>query len=418
MWFVVRTYRTLLGMPGAAAFFVAACVGRLGIAMTSLAIVWLVHSEAGSFGVAGVVAAGFAVAEGLVGPQMARFIDRYGQTRILPPLLLAHAAAVATMVFIAVTGGPAWSLVAGGILMGSTIPQLGALSGTRWSGMLRDRHSDLLHSAFALEALANGAAYLIGPGVASVLGAAGHAVVGTAIAGGLIVSGGLALSLQRRTAPPVGVEREHRSRDGGLLTPGFAVFLALNVGLGGFFSLVRLGVTAFGTEKEMAALAGVLFVLSNAANLAAGWLYGLIKWPGTRRVQLAVAAAGLAVGSVPLVFAGSPLLAGAGVVATGLMLSVIGISGITLIQATIRPSVLTQGFTWLNSASAAGSAAFAALGGVVIDRAGAHGGFLLLLAVTTFIAGIGGLGLRLLPADDARRGGDGTNRQHESLAEP
>ena len=372
--------------------------------MTSLAIVWLVHSAAGSFAVAGVVAAGFAVAEGLVGPQMARLIDRYGQTRILPPLVAAHALAVATLVVVAAAEGPTWSLVIGGVLLGSTIPQLGALSGTRWSAMLRDRHSDLLHSAFALEVLANGAAYLIGPGVVSVLGASGHAVLGSAIAGGLIVSGGLALCLQRRTAPPVGVDnkpREARGRSGGLLRPGFVVLLGLNVGLGGFFSLIRLSVTAFGTEKEVPALAGVLFLLANAASLSAGSLYGLAKWPGTRRVQLVVATAGMAVGSLPLAFAGSPVVAGAGVIATGLALPVILILSSTLIQATARRSMLTQGFTWLNSASAAGSAVFAALGGVAIERAGAHGGFLLVLVVVSTLAVVCGMGMWWLPGEDS-----------------
>lgn len=388
-------------MPGAAAFFVAACVGRLGIAMTGLGIVWLVHSESGSFGVAGVVAGGFSVAEGVVGPQVARLIDRHGQTRILAPLVLAHVATVATLVFVAVTGRPTWSIVVGGVLMGSTIPQLGALSATRWSAMLPGRHSELLHSAFALEAIANGAAYLIGPGVVSVLGASGYAVVGTAIAGGLIASGGLALSLQRRTAPPVGADREHRGRDGELLRPGFAVLVGLNVGLGGFFSLVQLSVTAFGAEKEVPELAAVLFVLSNAASLAAGWFYGLARWPGTRRAQLAVVSAGMAVGSLPLAFSGSPLVAGAGVLATGLTVPVILILSSTLIRATIRPSVLTQGFTWLNSASAAGSAAFASVGGVVIDRAGAHGGFLLVLGVAGMLAFVGGAGMWWLPGEDS-----------------
>lgn len=394
---VVRTYRTLLAIPGAAAFFIAASIGRLGIAMTSLGIVWLVHAESGSFAVAGAAAGGFSVAEGLAGPQIARLIDRYGQTRILAPLVLAHGSAVGTLLFVVMAHAPTWSVVAGGVLMGSTIPQLGALSATRWSALSPGRHGDLLHSAFALESLANGSAYLVGPGVVSVTGASGHAVVGTALAAGLVVGGGLALSLQRGTAPPVERDTSRRRHEGGLLRPAFAVLFCLNVALGGFFGAVQLSVTAFGTEIGAPGLAAMLFVLSNVASLAVGWLYGVARWRTAAPVQLAVATAAFAAASVPLAFAGSPAVAAVGVAATGLMVPVILILSSTLTRAAVQPAVLTQAFTWTNSGSAAGYAGFAGLAGLVIDRAGAHGGFLLVVAVAASLAVVGGVGRRWLP---------------------
>ena len=90
------TYRSLLRTPGAAAFFLTATAGRSGIAMTGLGIVWLIHAHTGSYGTAGLVAGGFAVAEAVAGPQLARLIDRYGQTRVLPAVLGAHTAAAGT----------------------------------------------------------------------------------------------------------------------------------------------------------------------------------------------------------------------------------------------------------------------------------------------------------------------------------
>ena len=78
------SYGSVLRMPGAWKFFLAAAPARIGIAMTGLGIVWLVHGSTGSYAVAGTVTGGFAVAEALAGPQVARLIDRYGQTRMLP----------------------------------------------------------------------------------------------------------------------------------------------------------------------------------------------------------------------------------------------------------------------------------------------------------------------------------------------
>src|ERR1700751_2965593 len=102
------TYRTLLRAPGAAAFFLTAAVGRVGIAMTSLGIVWLVHTQTSSYATAGLVTGGSQVAEAVAGPQLARLIDRFGQSRVLPPALLAHAVAVATLWALVAAGTPDW----------------------------------------------------------------------------------------------------------------------------------------------------------------------------------------------------------------------------------------------------------------------------------------------------------------------
>src|SRR5437016_13551317 len=100
------TYRTLLRAPGAASFCLTAAVGRVGIAMTSLGIVWLVHARTGSYTTAGLVTGGFAVAEAVAGPQLARLADRFGQARALPAALAAHAVAVAALLALVTAGAP------------------------------------------------------------------------------------------------------------------------------------------------------------------------------------------------------------------------------------------------------------------------------------------------------------------------
>jgi len=177
------TYRTLLRAPGAAAFFLTAAVGRVGIAMTGLGIVWLVHARTGSYATAGLVTGGFAVAEAAAGPQLARLVDRFGQTRVLTPVLLAHATAVAALLALVAAGSADWLLTVGGALAGATIPQLGALSAARWAALLRGDQASALPTAFALESLANEVGYLAGPVLVSILGASGYPAAGTVLAG-------------------------------------------------------------------------------------------------------------------------------------------------------------------------------------------------------------------------------------------
>jgi hypothetical protein len=396
------TYRTLLRSHSAAAFFLTAAVGRVGIAMTSLGIVWLVHARTGSYATAGLVTGGFAVAEAVAGPQLARLADRFGQTRVLPPALLAHAGAVTTLLALVAAGTPDWLMTAGGVLAGATIPQLGALSAARWAALLRDRRATALPSAFALESLANELAYLAGPALVSILGASGYPAAGTVLAAVLVVGGGMCFAAQRRTAPEASAAagRHHTSR--GLLRPGFAVLAGVNLAIGGFFGAMQISVTAFALEHGSAGIAAALFTVSSCASLLAGWLYGLRQWRTVLRVQLAVAAGGLAIGCLPLLLARSLFELGFGVALTGLAIPLILILCSLLAEASVHRAVLTQAFAWLNSASAAGSAGAAAATGWAVDTFGTHGGLAVAAIAAGAMAVLALVGLRALRVPQQR----------------
>ena len=390
------TYRTLLRAPGAAAFFLTAVAGRVGIAMTSLGIVWLVHARTGSYITAGLVTGGFAIAEAMAGPQLARLIDRFGQTRVLPPALLAHAAAVATLLSLVAASAPDWLMTAGGVLAGATIPQLGALSAARWAALLHDGRSVALPTAFTLEALANELAFLIGPALISIIGASGYPAAGTVLAATLVVAGGLCFAAQRRTAPPASGAAERHRTGRSLLRPGFAVLASVNLAIGGFFGAMPISVTAFAVEHGAAGTAAALFTVSSCASLLAGWVYGLRRWRTAPHVQLAVVAAGLAVGCLPLLVVGSPLELGFCVALTGLAIPLNLVLCSVLAEAAVDRAVLTQAFVWLNSASAAGSAGAAAAAGWAVTTFGAHGGFAVAATSTGLMAVLAVAGLRVL----------------------
>ncbi|MEU1199658.1 MFS transporter [Streptomyces sp. NPDC005813] len=392
-------YRSLLRTPGAAAFFLPASLGRVGVAMPSLSLVWLVHSHTGAFAEAGLVGAGFAVAEALGAPQVARLADRFGQTRVLPPALLAHALAVAVLVSLVTSDAPAPLLVPGGALVGAGVPQLGAMSATRWAALLRDGRADELPTAFALESVSNAVAYLVGPMLVSALAAAGHAVVGTVSAASLSVAGGLILAAQRGSAPrPVRGGAAHARGERSLLRGPVVVLMGLNLAIGVFFGALQVSVTAFVVEHGTPGAAAPIFAVSSCSGLLAGWLYGLRRWSATPPVQLLAATAALTLGTLLLLTVGSPLGLGLVVVLTGATIPPLLVLFPVLTESTVHRAVLTQAFAWLGSASAAGSAAAAAVSGWAIDSLGARGGF----AVTATAAAAMTLqslaGLRLLRA--------------------
>jgi predicted MFS family arabinose efflux permease len=360
-------YRPLLRTPGAAAFFLSAAVGRTGIAMTGLGLVWLLHARTGSYGTAGLAAAGFSLAEALIGPQLARLIDRFGQTRVLPFSLLAHGAAIACVL---VSTTPAASIAAA-TCAGAVVPQLGALSSARWAYLLRGGRDDELTAAFSLESLANATAFLLGPVVVTSLGAAGDTTLASVIAAILIVGGGGALAVQRRTAPPPAREHTERARTGRpLLQPAFLLLALLNLAIGLYFGTMAISVSSFAVSHEVPGAAAPIIAAAGLSGLLSGWLYGRRRHTSAARRQLVIATAYLMSTALLLPFAPSAFWLGAAVVVTEAAVPPTLALLNVLTEKAVPPAVLTQGFTWCNSASAAGSALAASLAGRAADAWG------------------------------------------------
>ncbi len=344
--------------------------------MTSLSIVWLVHDQTGSFAAAGLVSAGFAVTDALVGPQLARFVDRFGQTRVLPLSLLAHAVAVAVLMLLVTADASALPLVLGGALVGATFPQLSAMSAARWATLPRPGRAAELPTAFALESISNAVAFLVGPMLVSSLAAAGHPVAGTVLAASLSVVGVLVLAAQRSSAPSPTIDSAvHAREDRSLLCGAVFVLMGLNLALGVFFGAMRVSVTAFVVEHGAPGAAAPIFAVSSCSGLLAGWLYGLRRWRAATPVQLLAVTSALMLATLPLLTVGSPFGLGLAVVVTGATIQPLLVLFSVLTESTVHHTVLTQAFSWLGSASAAGSAAAAAVTGWAIDSLGARGGF-------------------------------------------
>ena len=400
------TYRTLLRAPGAAAFFLTAAVGRVGIAMTSLGIVWLVHARTGSYATAGLVTGGFAVAEAVAGPQLARLIDRFGQSRVLPPALLAHAAAVATLLALVAAGTSDWLMTAGGVLAGATIPQLGALSAARWAALLRDERAAALPTAFALESLANELAYLAGPALVSILGASGYPAVGTVLAAALVVAGGLCFAAQRRTAPPAsGAARAApygplaaaaRIRGPGRREPGHRRVLRRHADLS---DRVRGRARRGGHGRCCCSRYPVAPACwpAGCTGCAGGAQLRTCNWRWPRPDWRSAACRCL--------WSARRLNWGSASRSPGWRSPWSWSSARCWPKSAVRRAVLTQAFVWLNSASAAGSAGAAAAAGWAVGTFGAHGGFAVAAMATSVMAVLAVTGLRALRVTEGGRCG-------------
>src|SRR3954453_12546480 len=129
-------YRRVLATPGALLFSAAGLVGRLPISMAGLGIVLLVQSGTGSYGVAGAVAATYMIANAACAIVQGRFVDGWGQGRVLGVLGLAFGLGVLLLVVAVDAEWPRWVTYVAAAFAGATLPTVGNAVRARWTHVL------------------------------------------------------------------------------------------------------------------------------------------------------------------------------------------------------------------------------------------------------------------------------------------
>jgi MFS family permease len=369
-------YLRLLRLPGAARFCVAALIGRMPMSMFGLGTVLLVAASTGRYSLAGVVAGAGSLAFDACAPPVAWLTDRFGQRRVLRPLAAVFAASCVLFVVCAELHTPSWVLIITGALAGASMPSLGSMVRARWSALLGD--SPALHSAFALESVADEMIFVIGPAVVTLL-ATSLPPAGVLVAMVLAVTGTLALAAQRNTEPKprplAGVDDEAGSRSGRLPAPGLVTMAPVYLCLGAMFSSIDLSTVDFAQRHGHKPLAGLILGTYAFGSAIGGLWYGSRHWraPMERRFATTLA---LTVAGVATFWAQPGLLSlDAGVIVAGLTISPTLIAGYGLIERQAPPSRRTEAMTWLSSTISVGVALGSAVCGRIIDTLGPRWGY-------------------------------------------
>jgi hypothetical protein len=233
----------------------------------------------------------------------------------------------------------------------------------------RQRLADelLLSTAYSLESVLIEMIFILGPLLVSLFIAVARPSTAVYFAA---ACGSVGALLFFRSAAVRSWRIETRT-SAGLLGPlgerGFLPLILVVLCFSAAFGFLEIGVTAFATERESVALAGVLLGLMSVGSALGGLAYGSRSWHLTLVSQftalLGLMGTGLALLSTTTQLA---IFAGVGFFAGVVMAPVLIVQSM-LVAKSVRPEHTAEAFTWSASALLAGVGVGLSAGGVLLE---------------------------------------------------
>ena len=356
-------YKNLLQAREVRQIFAASFIGRLPIGITGLALLLFVQSTLGSFAQGGAAAAFYMAGLAIMAPILGRVIDRRGPRGVLAATALLFPAALLALVWtVEHVGSPAIVLAA---VVGATFPPITVCMRTYFRQRLADEL--LLSTAYSLESVLIELIFILGPLAVALFVAVATPAMAVYFAAACGCVGAL---LFFRSAAVRGWRIAPRSAArlfGPLGKSGFIPLITVVLCFAAAFGFLEIGVTAYATEQQSIALAGLLLGLISVGSAFGGLAYGSRSWrlPLVPQFSLLMALVGgglalLSLASDPAVFA--VLGFGAGIV----MAPVLIVQSM-LVAKSVRAEHTAEAFTWSASALLAGVGLGLAGGGLLLE---------------------------------------------------
>ena len=131
-------------------------LGRIPMAMNTVAIVFLVSDVRDSFALAGLTSAFYTMSGAIFSPRVGKLADQYGTRSVLLPVTAINA--VATLGLLYFIDHSTIGLLLLAAVCGATFPNFGSYTRTRWSRSLDDQKE--LGSALSLESVFDESAFV------------------------------------------------------------------------------------------------------------------------------------------------------------------------------------------------------------------------------------------------------------------
>lgn len=388
----MNAYREIFRPPGTRGFAAAGFVARLPIAMAPIGIVTMLAQTHGEYWLAGAVAAAFTLANAFVAPQISRFVDRFGQSRLLVPTTTVSVLAFLMLLLATRLDWPVWTFFAFAFAA-AAMPSMPAMVRARWTHIFRGRPE--LNTAFAFESVADELVYIAGASVSVGLSVALFPEAGVLASTLFLAVGMIAFVRQCGTEPPVQAAGTPSQRSAIRLRPVQFVTSAL-VFVGAIFATAEVSTVALTRELGQPNAASLVIGVYAAGSFVVGLVIGALNLKAPLQRQLLAALVVLLLTTVPLLLVGSVPALAAAIFLSGVAVSPTFITAFGLIERRVPPEALTEGVTWVMTGIGIGMALGAFISGLVVDAFGARSGFWVSIAAASLALLLIALGQRVL----------------------
>ena len=363
-------YLEILRARHAARLLAGTLVGRLPNATAAIAIVLFVRAEGGTYSLAGVLAAVYGVANAVGQPVLGRLVDLRGQPRVQLPAALASALAMAVFAFTGVDPLPlAYTAVAAAGLF--TPPLEGGLRAL-WPSVLR--REDQVHTAYAMDAVAQEVMFTVGPLLVTLCVSLWSEQAALLVLNGVGVLGALSVVV----SPP---SRAWRSAPreahwlGALRSSGLLVLLGAFLFVGIALGSITVASVPYADDHGGDAVYGWLMAALGLGALVGGVVYGARQWTGTPERRLRVLVAFLAVCYLPLMLMPGAVAMVALTALAGVFLAPAIACAFVIVDRHAPGGTVTEAFSWLVTTFTVGASVGTGLAGPVVEAGGAVWGF-------------------------------------------
>ncbi|AYR21636.1 MFS transporter [Alcaligenes faecalis] len=378
---MAQPYRELFAAPGTRGFALAGLLARIPLPMIGIGIITMLSQLRGSYALAGAVSATFVLTYALVSPQVSRWVDQRGQSRVLP---LATAISVLGLLLLLGASwwqAPDWILFAGAVLAGF-MPSMSAMVRARWTAIYRGQ--DRLQTAYSLETVLDEVTFIAGPPLSVGLAVLVFPQAGVLAAALLLVAGVSALLLQKGSEPPIQVQ-EQGSRPSVLRLNSVRLLALLMVAMGVIVGTVDIVSVAFAEQMGQPGAASLVLSAYALGSCVAGLVFGGLKLNIPLHRLLLLGGLATAATTLPLWLVASVAQLAGAVLLAGLFFAPTMIVAMSLVERVVPEQQLTEGMTWLLAGLNIGVAMGAAASGQMVDQGGASSGFLVALYAAVVI---------------------------------
>ncbi|GHD24155.1 MFS transporter [Streptomyces violarus] len=363
-------YLEILRARHAARLLVGTLVGRLPNATGAIAILLFVRAEGGSYSLAGALAGVYGVANAVGQPVLGRLVDLRGQPRVQLPAAILSGLAMAVFAFAGIGSLPlAYAAVAASGLF--TPPLEGGLRAL-WSSVLRKE--DQVHTAYAMDAVAQEVMFTVGPLLVTLCVSLWSAQVALLVLNVVGVLGALSVVV----SPP---SRAWRSAPreahwlGALRSAGLLALLAAFLFIGMALGSITVASVPYADAHGGDAVYGWLMAALGFGALVGGAVYGARQWAGEPARRLQVLVALLVVCYLPLLLMPDAVPMMALTALAGVFLAPAIACAFVLVDRHAPRGTVTEAFSWLVTTFTVGHSVGAGVAGPVVEVGGALWGF-------------------------------------------